>query len=395
MNAVVHEAPPESAEPQEWGDAAMAAKAAGSLSEAWKMFIKTKFFVAIRRSPDDDPKNYLLHLSQDPGLALPTLRIAEVRERLGAEQGDGLVALSGVEIVRRVEDGTCIEVLLHDGVFAISPKRTIWLRSGVKVALGRVATRRSLRAAAPAAPLPVLAAAADTVALPDDELDDEFDDELGEAAPVLGLLASRYAKPAIAAAVLLLAGAVLFVVRPVPKAPAVVPVAFEAPLPSRTAVAPRPPGAPAVADPVMVFAPQNSGFSVSLPGMAEELELSPDQARRLRDFRTNQYRLLYQGRLYTIEATDYLSRAPKDPGAEADVVQKSIVGSDGTLLRATPLAMRGAIGREVRVSLAGGGERAARFVFVGSKFIVVMVSVPNGKQAAAQIDSFLQSFQLN
>ncbi|MFL6659131.1 MAG: hypothetical protein ACJ8GW_13720 [Massilia sp.] len=393
MNAVGHEASLTEAGFQEWGDVALAAQAAGSLSEAWKLFIKTKFYVAILRSPDDDPKNYLLQLSGDPDLALPTLRIAEVRERLGAQQGDGVVALTGVEIVRRVEDGACIEVLLREGVFAISAKRTIWLRSGVKVALGRVATRRSLRAAAPAAPLPVLAPAAENLAvgLPDDGLDDE----LHEAAPGPASLAARYRKPAIAAAVVLVAGTALFMLGTAHKAPVVVPRAFEAPLPSRTVVAPSPPGAPAVPDPVVVFAPQNSGFSVSLPGMAEELELPPDQARRLRDFRTNQYRLLYQGRLYTIEATDYLSRAPQNPGAEADVVQQSIIGSDGTLVRATPLAIRGAVGREVRVSLAGGGERAARFVFVGSKFIVVMVSVPNGKQASAHIDSFLQSFQLH
>ena len=43
-----------------------AAQLAGSLTPAWKKFIKTKFFVAILRSPDDDPKNFLLSVSRHP-----------------------------------------------------------------------------------------------------------------------------------------------------------------------------------------------------------------------------------------------------------------------------------------------------------------------------------------
>jgi hypothetical protein len=76
-------------------------------------------------------------------------------------------------------------------------------------------------------------------------------------------------------------------------------------------------------------------------------------------------------------------------------MQSSIVGQDGTLIHANAVQLRGAIGREVRVQLGNGAVRAARFAFVGSKFCMVAVVAANGQQSAADIDAFLNSFQLN
>jgi hypothetical protein len=95
-----------------------------------------------------------------------------------------------------------------------------------------------------------------------------------------------------------------------------------------------------------------------------------------------------------MEASMYRAGPPQDIAAAMDATQKSVVG-DGTLIRARPVPMKGAIGRDVRVRLANGGERAARFAFIDNKFCLAMVTAPRDERSALQIDAFLDSFQLN
>ncbi len=142
--------------PESFEHVLKAAQLAGSLTPAWKKFIKTKFFVAISRSLDDDPKNFLLSISRNPGDGKPVVIIAEVRDRIDQHHGDGVVAVTGADIVRRLGDQGGILVELSDGQFSVSRKRVAWLQSGIEVTQARMATRKVLEAAAPAAPLPVL-----------------------------------------------------------------------------------------------------------------------------------------------------------------------------------------------------------------------------------------------
>ena len=118
-----------------------AAQLGGSMTPAWKKFIKTKFFVAILRSPDDDPKNFLLSLSRNPGDGKPVVIIAEVRDRIDQHQGDGVVAVSGADIVRRLGDQGGVLVELSDGKFSVSRKRVAWLQRGFAATLARGASR--------------------------------------------------------------------------------------------------------------------------------------------------------------------------------------------------------------------------------------------------------------
>ncbi|UUZ55288.1 hypothetical protein LP419_05755 [Massilia sp. H-1] len=158
---------------------------------------------------------------------------------------------------------------------------------------------------------------------------------------------------------------------------------------------PRPPRQPgAAAQAPVTFTPMDNSFTVLVPGMAEEIELTPDQVSRLGDTRTHQYKLDTGGYLYTMESTDFLTTPPQDRSAEMDAIQALIVGQDGTLIRATPIGLRGATRRDVRVRLPNNGERAARFVLRGSKLCMVAITAPNGQQGAAQIDAFIESFQL-
>jgi hypothetical protein len=138
----------------------------------------------------------------------------------------------------------------------------------------------------------------------------------------------------------------------------------------------------------------DNSFSVSVPGLAEEIELTPDQVSRLGDTRTHQYKLSAGGLMYTMESTDFLVTPPQDRSAEMDAIQALIVGQDGSLIRATPIGLRGATGRDVRVRLANNGERAARFVFRGSKLCLVAVTAPDGTLSAPDINAFIESFQL-
>lgn len=377
----------------EWGDLAAAAKAAGSMAPAWKKFIKTKFFVAIERSQDDDPRNYLLNMVRGPtGAAI--LPVSEVRGRLDDVGGHGIISLSGADLVLRIDDGASIEVRLGEGSFPISKKRVEWLRSGIKVTKGRIVNRKRLQEAAPAAPLPVLSVAANTVPVVDTP------DAPLRLPPLAPVLRSQYVKPVLLslAAVGGLAAAVVFLTR-VP-AESVVQVAPQMqPAPQAMNAPTTPAGSAPLPVPVsdersLPFSPLDNSFTVHLPGRAEEVELTPEQVDRLGEARSHQYRLQFEDRTYHMESTDYMDRAPQDTATEMSSIQESVVG-DGSLIRSKAVALRGTTGREVRVQLPGGGERAARFAFIGSKFCMVMVTTPNGARDAAQIEVFLNSFQLH
>lgn len=404
----------------EWGEIATAGKAAGSLGPAWKMFIKTKFFVAIERSPDDDPKNFLLYMDRT-GAGEATLIISEQRERLDAALGDAIIPISGTDIVCRIEDEGAIRVLLDGAPFGISKKRVEWLRSGIKMTQERIAIRKRLAAAAPAAPMPVLRTGPEVVPglksarSGSTAAAGRNPDTLRQSAgaPTADLLSpdevlpsttasaprSPYVKPAaIGAGVLAVAGIVGALVFggprdgvPTPLRDAMPALAAVQAAPSASRAAPAP---AAPSQPMMTFTPLDNSFTVSVPGLAEEIELTPDQVSRLGDTRTHQYKLDAGGLLYTMESTDFLVKPPQDRSAEMDAVQNLIIGRDGALIRATPIGLRGATGRDVRVRLPNNGERAARFVFLGSKLCMVAVTAPNGQQAAAQINAFIDSFQL-
>jgi hypothetical protein len=415
-----------------------AAQVTGSMTLAWKKFIKAKFFVAILRSPDDDPKNFLLSITRRPGDGKPVVIIAEVRDRIDQHQGDGVVAISGADIVRRLGDQGGILVELSDGPFHVSRKRVSWLRSGIEVAEARVKTRKVLNAAAPGAPLPVLsvqgglivssaapapqpvsaptrarrsleALAALHLPKPEKTGLEFFEPSAWQgsapapAAPAAQLTRVKQLAGSLPVVLTVLAVAVglaffLLTGNSEPAEPEAVP--------ARVDVAARPP-APVAAAPAVTaaalpaestairFAPADNSFGVSVPGMPEELELTPEQVEQMGELRMHQYKLVTGARIYTMQATDYGERLPADLNGAMDGMQSSIVGQDGTLVRASSVQLRGAIGREVRVQLANGAVRAARFAFVGSKFCMVAVVAANGQQSAAEIDTFLNSFQLN
>ena len=409
-----------------------AAQLAGSLTPAWKKFIKTKFFVAILRSPDDDPKNFLLSMSRNPGDGKPVVIIAEVRDRIDQHQGDGVVAVSGADIVRRLGDQGAILVELSDGVFTVSRKRVAWLQSGIQVTQARVATRKRLQAAAPAAPLPVLSVqaaqlvgSAAPVAVPAPapvrrslealaalhvpkqaktglEFFEPSQWNDGAAAPAgksaSGARAFATSMPAMLSVIAVGIAAVIYLVlggvgasdtemAPSARAPAAtVPPPAAAPV----VVVPSAPLAPGVP-----FSPVDNSFTVNVPGMPEELELSPDQVQQMGDLRMHQYKLAIGERIYTMQSTDYGARVPDDLVVAMDGMQRSIVGQDGTLIKARPVSLRSAAGREVRVQLANGAVRAARFAFSGSKFCMVAVVAANGQKSGPEIDAFLDSFKLN
>jgi len=298
--------------------------------------------------------------------------------------------LTGADILRRLGDQGSIQVALREATFNISKKRVEWLRSGIEVTKARVGIRKLLQAAAPAAPLPVLRVTSDASLQMAPVIEDEA---LPSAASVL---ASPLFKPVaftVAGAVAIVGIAMFLVQAPEPEsAPA---PAFEAPPPeNRPAASPGAPLPPPTAR-SMTFAPVNNSFKVNLPGQAEEVELSPDQVALIGHLPTNHYRLLFDGILYTMESTDYITRSPEESAAELDARQTALVGTDGRLLSAKPLDFPGGTGREVRVRMSTGGIRAARFVFIGSRFSMVSVMAPKGEPSAPQIDAFLTSFQLN
>ncbi len=225
--------------------------------------------------------------------------------------------------------------------------------------------------------------------------------EPAHAAPpmVERLRALATSMPAMLAIIAIAIGTAIFLFMsdfdsPAPEAaPPEAPAAGAPPAPA--ASAPALPGADKPLPPGIVFTPADKSFTVSVPGMPEELELTPEQVEQMGELRMHQYKLVTDHHIYTMQATDYGARVPESIGAAMDGMQASIVGKDGTLVKVTPIALRGGSGREVRVQLANGAVRAARFAFVGSKFSMVAVVAANGKQSAPEIDAFLHSFQLN
>lgn len=401
-----------------------AAQAAGSMTPAWKKFVKTKFFVSILRSPDDDPKNFLLDITRNPADGKPVVFISEVRDRLDQHHGDGVVAVPGADIVSRLNDEAGILVELADGIFSISRKRIRWLLSGIDAARARMATRKILLDAAPAAPLPVLtlgppAKLADG-GVPVQRLRDMVrldpskavprivpqpppraaQPQAPPAEPVGRLRTLASSVPAMLSVIgvgIVLAIALLMsdLGSPVaPLAPASAPAAVRAPVAASAAGAAPPQAGLVAAAPGMLFAPADYSFNVTVPGAPEELELTPDQVDQTGEIRMHQYRLVVDDRVYTMQATDYGTRLPLDLPAAMDGMQAALVGKDGVLVQARPVALHGATGREVRVRLPNGALRAARFAFSGTRFCMVAVVAANGEQSAPHVDAFLGSFQL-
>jgi hypothetical protein len=215
------------------------------------------------------------------------------------------------------------------------------------------------------------------------------------------VLKSRYAIPVLASIAVI--GILAAVVIPIITAPAdtVVQAPPAAPTPAPAAYVPPPP-APAPVLPAaapsqtsVTFTPADNSFTVTVPGLAEEVELSPDQVNQTRGIEVHQYKLQIDDWMYTMEASDYGEHPPKDRAAALDIIQASVVGKDGTLLSTKPVYMRGAVGREVRVRLPNGGERAARFALIRSKLCMVKVTAPSGERSTPRIDAFLKSFELN
>jgi hypothetical protein len=390
MTAALSPVSPTSAAPAgaEWGDIAAAAAAAGAMKPAWTAFLKRKFYVPILRSPDDDPKNYLLHFERDAEGGHPTLVIAEVRERLDLERGDGTVALTGVDLLLRLDGQGAIDVTLDHGVFKISKKRADWLRSGIETTKARVVIRKLLQAAAPGGPFPVLRVNPNTQTVPpaaprqrvrewvEYVVDARYFVPVTLSVTAIGMLwvlaAARQDEPVTVAAAPALQQAPSAVPAPAPVPHAAAPVAGMA---------------------LHRFIPWDNSFSVSLPGPAEEVELPPDVVAPQDSLPANFYRLQADGVLYEMSAIHFGDRMPANVAEEFDHRQQLVVGSD-QLLAANAIMLSGVAGREVRVRLADGSERVARYGFSGTRFFMLMVTAPAATAGSAHVSTVLQSFQL-
>lgn len=151
---------------------------------------------------------------------------------------------------------------------------------------------------------------------------------------------------------------------------------------------------PASAGGTLFTAPDDS-FSVMLPGVPEEQVMPPEMLAQLGEVDMHQYHLVAQDNVYVVQAIDYHDRMPADRFDTMDGMQQAVLGKDGTLVYAKPISLKGTNGREVRVALAGGAIRAARFAIIGTKFCMVTITAPAGAQAEPAIDAFLNSFRLN
>lgn len=379
----------------EWGDVALAAQAAGELKPAWAAFLKRKFYVPILRSPDDNPKHYLLHFARDADGRRPTLVISEVRERLDLNAGDGLVALSGVDLLLRLDGQGAIDVALRSGVFHISRKRADWMRNGIEETRARVTIRKLLQAAAPGGPFPVLrvSSATHAVAPPAPSL---------AARAVSALAYVRDARYFVPVTLSVAAIGMMFVLGEANQsdqenaAPA---QQFAAPAVT-PAFAPAVVSAQASAQPFgstvapQVFTPWDHSFSVQLPGLAEEVEMPPDSEASPDGLPANFYRLEHDGVTYEMTVLQYANGVPPDLNAEMNFRQQIIAGGNGTVGAVRPLPM-GASAREVQVRLGGGAVRTARFAIHGTKLCLLTVTLQPGAAGAASANAALASFQLH
>ena len=135
-----------------------AAQADGSFTPAWKKFVKTKFYVPVTRSVDDNPRNFTLKLSDAAAGAPRTLMISEVRARVEAQHAGALASLSGADIVKMLQAEAAILVALSGSAFAIARERVEWLKKGLEAGQARAAapaTAATPVVAAIAAPVPV------------------------------------------------------------------------------------------------------------------------------------------------------------------------------------------------------------------------------------------------
>ena len=121
-----------------------AAQADGSYTPAWKKFIKTKFYVPVHRSVDDNPRNFTLRLSQAAGGAAPILTISEIRARVEAQYLDdigALASLSGADVVKMLQAEAGILVALSESAFGIARERVEWLKKGLEAGQARAAAK--------------------------------------------------------------------------------------------------------------------------------------------------------------------------------------------------------------------------------------------------------------
>lgn len=377
----------------EWGDMAVAAQAQGDLKPAWAAFLKRKFFVPILRSPDDNPKHYLLHFDRTVNDGKPTLVISETRERLDLNQGDGIVALSGIDLLLRLDGQGAIDVVMRDGVFHISRKRADWMRDGIEETKARLTIRKLLQAAAPGGPFPVLRIPP-AVAVP------------VRAAPMASLTARvagaaayvRDARYFIPVTLSVAAIGMLFVLGEAGRDDALPeqPTAIAAEATPSTQAAPvamqQSPQPFAPTNVPQVFSPWDNSFSVRLPGLPEEVELSPDEVTRMDGLPANFYRLQHDGVTYEMTVIQYADGMPPDLNAEMNFRQKLIVG-EGTVAAARPLPM-GTLAREIQIRVGAGAVRTARLVIHGARLCIVSVTMRPGAAGAASASTALASFQL-
>ena len=144
-----------------------------------------------------------------------------------------------------------------------------------------------------------------------------------------------------------------------------------------------------------LFSPPGNAFSVMLPGVPEEIALPPAMLLQLGDVDLRQYQLAAGGNVYMVQSIDYRERMPGDRFETMDGMQASMLGKDGTLIESSPILIKGASARQVKVGTVAGGMRAARFAVVGSQIFMVSIQVPNADIGAVAIDAFLSSFKLN
>ena len=118
-----------------------AAQVTGSMTLAWKKFIKAKFFVAILRSPDDDPKNFLLSITRRTGDGKPVVNTKHV---LRVMQQNGLTLQKHTSLrPGRTHDG--VVVALRSNIRWCSDHQEIHARNGevVRIVFVIDATGRS------------------------------------------------------------------------------------------------------------------------------------------------------------------------------------------------------------------------------------------------------------
>jgi uncharacterized membrane protein YhaH (DUF805 family) len=133
------------------------------------------------------------------------------------------------------------------------------------------------------------------------------------------------------------------------------------------------------------FSPPDRSFMVTVPGIPAPMPSMPGLAR------LQHYQLQTDRQLYIMQSIDY-GKTPLDRYGIMDKLEADVVGRDGTLISSKPVYLRGLKGREVRVQLPNGMQRAARFVLSDTHMFNVVVIAHESDQAA--INAFLTSLVL-